>query len=147
MKKFVSTISLVIVLTFIIVVSASALTLTGDWLLTGNDTGYPYSTWTADLTIAQSDGAGDRHSLSGSFHWLGIASTGEISGWEDFADGVQGKSSYVDFSTMKFHVEGYQVRDASSTIPNHYLGPANYEADVSPDGNSLVNGVWGGVIF
>ena len=62
-------------------------------------------------------------------------------GWEDFEDGINGTQSYFDVDTMQVHIEGYQIRDPGSTTLG-YLALCVYDADVAPDGQHLINGVW-----
>jgi len=125
---------------------ASSIDLTGDWILEANEVTYPYFHWTATLTITQGAGSPDHLPLSGSFYWVGTSPTesGSNTGYEDFQDGANGTSSYFNSLTNTFHVSGYRLRDLVSTIPGWTLTLGTYTADVSPDGNSLLNGSWPG---
>lgn len=123
--------------------SAGTVDLTGQWLLTGSDTGYPHFEWTADLYLVQgSDTGGGICRLSGSFYWHGTDGDlpGEMFGWEDF----RVDESYVDLTAMTFHAEGYQLRDLSSTVSGDNICLGIYNAIVGSDGDHLLNGTWNG---
>jgi len=122
--------------------SYATLDLTGEWSLTGEDN---TTSWGENLNIIQSpEPVGNRYELTGSFYWYGTGQNNpeeHMWGWEDFEDGINGTQSYFDVDTMRVHIEGYQIRDSGSTTFG-YLALCVYDADVAPDGQHLINGVW-----
>jgi hypothetical protein len=122
--------------------SYATLDLTGEWSLTGEDN---LISWGENLYIIQAPEPIESHyPLSGSFYWYGtshIYPEDHMWGWEDFEDGINGTQSYFDVDTMRVHIEGYQIRDSGSTTLG-YLALSVYDADVAPDGQHLINGVW-----
>ena len=101
--------------------------------------------WGETLNIVQTpEPIGSQYALSGSFYWYGTEHNNpdaHMWGWEDFEDGINGTQSYFDVDTMQVHIEGYQIRDPGSTTLG-YLALCVYDADVAPDGQHLINGVW-----
>jgi PEP-CTERM motif len=101
----------------------------GSWNLTGTDTGG--NSWAGStITFETQSASGVDFSVSGFFFWNGNG--GQYFGRENFTGTL--------FANNHLAVTGIAIIPPSRGI----VSGATYEADVTPNGDRMINGTWGG---